>query len=224
MRVGGLGGSNDFLLGCIGLAVSDVITDGSGKQQRFLQHQTNLAAQAVQRDIAHIMPINRDAPAGHVIKARDQVDDTAFPAARRPHNANHLIGLCLKCDVTKRFRPVFAVLQTYILKADMPLDAREGLCARVISENNRLIEGLENAAGAAGSGAKLLDDEAQTLNGICQQQNIAVERDNRSDGEGMVDDLGSALPEHQRCTYRDQKRHNRKVGAPGVGKSHLIPV
>ena len=45
----------------IGPAEGDVVADGAGEERRLLQHDADLRAQRIERDVAHVVAVDRDA-------------------------------------------------------------------------------------------------------------------------------------------------------------------
>src|SRR5437879_4935714 len=60
VRTGGLGGGDDFFVGCVRVTVSDVLGDAGCEQHRFLQHNGELAAQVGNAVFANIFAIQQD--------------------------------------------------------------------------------------------------------------------------------------------------------------------
>ena len=56
--LGGTGRRLDVGLRGIGAAVGDVLADGAAEQHGLLQHDADMAAQALQRHVAHVVPVD----------------------------------------------------------------------------------------------------------------------------------------------------------------------
>ena len=73
MRACKPGSQHDILPGSARPAVNDVIHHAAGKKIDILLHHADGPAQAFKLQAFHILPVDQDAAAAHVIKAGDQV-------------------------------------------------------------------------------------------------------------------------------------------------------
>ncbi len=60
MRFGRSGRGLDLGIGHVGAAVRDVGPHGVGEQEALLEHHADLAAQRIERDVAHVDAVDRD--------------------------------------------------------------------------------------------------------------------------------------------------------------------
>lgn len=90
VRRGLLGGGFDLGLAGLGIGIGDVGADRVVEQERLLGDQGDVMAQARQGQAAHVAPVQGDRAGGHVIEARDQVQDGALAAARRADQGHGL--------------------------------------------------------------------------------------------------------------------------------------
>lgn len=75
----------------------------------FLRHHADLLAERVERDAAHIVPVDQDPPADGVIEPRGhQVNQRRLPGAARPDQGDELARLHCEADI---FQRVFARLR-----------------------------------------------------------------------------------------------------------------
>ena len=63
MRGRGPGGGDDLFLAGVGPAERDVVADRAREERRFLEDDADLRAQRLERDVAHVEPVDRDLPA-----------------------------------------------------------------------------------------------------------------------------------------------------------------
>ena len=99
MRVGGAGRGDNFFACCAGFAVGDVFGDGAEKQERLLQHQTDVLTVLGHRHRADIDTVDQDGAFAHIVKAADQVDHRTLARSAVPHQADHLARLDRHADV-----------------------------------------------------------------------------------------------------------------------------
>ncbi len=116
-----LGGLLHLLQGGAGLAVNDVVKDGAGEQVDLLLHGADGAPEAFQGKVPHIMPVYHDLPAGHIIKAGNQVAQRGFAGAAGPHQGHALPRRHLQVDLVQHKAGVILIAEADILKGDLPL-------------------------------------------------------------------------------------------------------
>ncbi len=69
-----------------------------------MQDDADLAAEAGQGDIAHVVAVDAHAAAGHVVEAWQQVDERALASAGGAQDRDRLPGLDRKADVAQHVR------------------------------------------------------------------------------------------------------------------------
>ena len=72
VRVGHAAGPLHLVIGRAGLADQQVVPDRAVEQQAFLEHHADVGAQAVQGDVAQVLPVDGDAAGGRVPQALQQ--------------------------------------------------------------------------------------------------------------------------------------------------------
>ena len=70
--------------------VGDVGAHGVVEEHRLLRHEADLLAQARERRVAHVDAVDQDRALGHVVEARQQVDERGLAGAARAHDRHHL--------------------------------------------------------------------------------------------------------------------------------------
>ena len=73
-------------------AIGDVVADRVVEQHGVLRHHADRRAQAVLREVAQIVAVDQDAPAGHVVEAEQQAADGRFAGAGRPDDRELAAG------------------------------------------------------------------------------------------------------------------------------------
>ncbi len=82
MGRGRLGRGDDIRLAGAEAAERDVVADRIVEQRHVLADDGDGAAQAVERDIAHVLAVNGDAASIHVIQTRNEIDDRRLAGPR----------------------------------------------------------------------------------------------------------------------------------------------
>ena len=64
----------------------------------------------LERNVAHIVTVNQNAPAADVKETRNQVHQRALPSAARSHDRQHLSGFHFQIDAMQYGRRILAVV------------------------------------------------------------------------------------------------------------------
>jgi hypothetical protein len=74
------------------VAVVNVVADGVVEQRCILRHNTNRASQAVERDVANVLPVDKDAAFLGVVKAEEEAEDRGLAAAAGADDGDFFAG------------------------------------------------------------------------------------------------------------------------------------
>ena len=105
-----------LFLGGVRHGIGNVVEDGAFEDHRFLRHHPGVRVQAAQREVAHVMPIERDLPPLHVPQAHEQAGDGGFPAAGMPDQRRHLPGGQMQIEAGEE-RMAFLIGEIDVLQA-----------------------------------------------------------------------------------------------------------
>ena len=97
--VGQFGGGVHFLVGRVRSPKADVVHHGGAEQEGILQHDADLLAQRFGGDVAHVDAVDLDRAVGHIVEARQQVDDGGLARAGRADDGDGLPGFGGEGDV-----------------------------------------------------------------------------------------------------------------------------
>ena len=121
----GLRGRHDLLGRGVGPAEGDVLGDGAGEEEPLLRHDAELAAQRVLRDVAQVVPVDRDPPFGRVVEAGDQLRDRRLAGAGVADERDRRAGRHVELDPVQHLRERRAVAEADVLEVDVPVDPRQ---------------------------------------------------------------------------------------------------
>ena len=124
MDAGGLGRALDLFLGRFRAAVGDVVADGADEQEDVLLDDADVPAQRIERHVADVHAVDRDAPARDVVEARDEVHDGGLAAAGGPSRAMTLPGFGIDVDAGEDGAQV-VVAEGNVFEADVAFDVLE---------------------------------------------------------------------------------------------------
>ena len=133
-----------YLFTCrIKTSVKNVIINRTVEQHCFLRYNTNLLTQGIQRNLADILPINRNTAVSRIVETRQQAGYGRFTRTGRTDKGNHFAGLNLEGNMAEHFF-VFVISKAYIIKAYIAFYLRQSLGIRCIFNNLRQIQYVEN--------------------------------------------------------------------------------
>ena len=89
---GCLGGRLDLLLRGLGPSVGDVVAHGADEEEDILLDGADAGPQGLELEVANVDPIDGDRALGHVVEARQEVDDGGLAAAGGAERAMILPG------------------------------------------------------------------------------------------------------------------------------------
>ena len=72
---------HDLFHGCRGLAVGDILPDGSAEEVYILLYNTDLISKTLQRQLPYILSVNADGSAGDIIEPGQQRADRRLAAS-----------------------------------------------------------------------------------------------------------------------------------------------
>ena len=110
-------------------------------------------AQRLERHLAHVVAVDQHLAAGHVVEARDQVDDAALAAAGGAEDGHRLARLGLEADVLEHRFAAAKVAEADIGKLHSALHRRQRHGARLV---RHLVVGVQDLVDAIGAGAAWL--------------------------------------------------------------------
>ncbi len=102
--VRGDGGRPDGLLGGLGPAVGDVVADRAVDEQRLLEHDGDVAAQAGPGQVAQVVAVEQHPPGRRVERAQQQPGQRGLAGPAGPDDRGHLTGAQHERDVLERGR------------------------------------------------------------------------------------------------------------------------
>ena len=117
-RRGARGGEHLFIGHVTPDAIGDVVADGAREEERLLLDDADLAAQVASGVLRQWLAVQSDRPAGRLIKARQQVDQTGLARPGGAHQRDDLAGFAREADVTQH-RRLAVVAEVHMVEADL---------------------------------------------------------------------------------------------------------
>ena len=121
VRVRHLRRLDDFLVGGVGLRVLDVVADRAGEEVRLLQHDADLGAQRVLRDVLDVDVVDHDRAFRHIVQTHQEIDEGRLAGAGMPDHADHLALLHVEVDALED-RVVGVIAEGHVLEPDVAFD------------------------------------------------------------------------------------------------------
>ena len=186
------GRGHDLLVGGVQFAVADVLTHVAGENERVLQHDAHLPAQAFQRHGTHVVAVNRNRAFGDVVETRQQVDDRGFAGTRRTDQRNRLAWLDMQVDQVQDVAAVRLIAEDDVVEVDAALDLRQIDGVRRVADLRLHIQRLEDALEIRRAGDELVVEVSDADYRVPEVVRVADERDQHTRGHVHTAETGDA--------------------------------
>ena len=176
----------NFGAGRAGAAIGDVLRHRAAEQVNVLLHDADGPAQAVQRHAAHVLAVNQDLAARHIIEAGDQVAQRRLAAAGRPDERDILARADVQINVAQDLVVVVGVLKADVVKVDAAVLHDQRLRVGGVGDGDGRIHDLGKALNAGHAALELLGKLDDTSNRRNQCRDIQHIRDKVARADGSV--------------------------------------
>ena len=208
--MGGLRRGLDLGLRGLGPGQRDVLAHRAGLEPGVLQDHAEILPEAVARDTAHIVPVDGDRAAVHVVKAHEQIDERRLAAARRADDGDALAGADIEVHILEQ-RRLRHVAERHMLQRDAARHVRERFRIRRVGDLLRLVHEREDTSSAGDSVLQLGDNAGNfverlgVLVGIAEENRQAADRDRARDGGHRACEADTSI-DHTGHKARDRVR------------------
>ena len=134
VRLRGPRGGLDFLECGVRLAICDVRPHAVGEEEALFEHDTDLAAQRRDCDVADVVPVDAQSARAHLVKARHHIGHSRLAASARAYESHGLAGRDAKLETTEHRRSV-AVGESDIVEHHLAHDRRQFNCPGGIDDS-----------------------------------------------------------------------------------------
>ena len=141
------------------VAVAEVAGDRAAEEEGPLGDDPDALPEVLARHLADVHAVHQQRPAGHVVEARDQVDQRGLAAAGRAHDGGRLAGLGGERDVVQHRLLRAGVAELDVAELDRAGDRRAGRARAVAvrGHDGRHGHRLQGVLDARLDGQDLLD-------------------------------------------------------------------
>ena len=192
VRMHGLGSGHDLLVGGVQFAVADVLTHVAGEDERVLQHDAHLPAQAFQRDGTHVVAVDRHRAFGDVVETRQQVDDRGFARSCRADQRDGFARLHMQIDQIQNVAAVLLVAKDDVVEIDATLDRWQCDGVGRISDFRLHVERFEDTFQIRRAGDELVVEVSDADYRVPEVVRVADERDQHTRGHVYTAETGDA--------------------------------
>ena len=203
------------------LAVGKVFVYGARKQPGVLQHHGIGAAQAGAGEGKDLLSVHGDGTGICIVKAHQQVDDSGFARARRPHYGNHLAGLRGQREAVQHRSA--AVAEAHAAQCHCAAHTGKLPCAGSIRGLLCFIQQLEHALGGSQRGLQLADDVGKFVDGTGKFAGIQYERGHAAQADAARHVQQRAEQAHQ-CQRQIIDEVDARPGRTGKGVRLIVGV
>src|SRR6266478_8543133 len=209
VRIRELRGLDNLFLAAVGPPVSDVLPHRGAKQDRVLQHESDLRAQALELVVANVYSVDEDPPRGRIVESRHQTDDRGFSCSRGARNPDELAGRDREAQVPQH-RDRGIVAERHAIEADRPAEPSRVARVRTLGDAHVDIEDCADALHpdrCLGNGAAHLRD---VLHGFEELAEIRKKDRERSDRHCGGRHERGAPPEDEAGAEGHDHGHDRR--------------
>ena len=206
----------NFGAGRAGAAIGDVLRYRAAEQVNVLLHDADGPAQAVQRHAAHVLAVNQDLAARHIIETGDQVAQRCLAAAGRPDERDILARADMQINVAQDLVVVVGVLKADVVKVDAAVLHDQRLRVGGIGDGDGRIHDLGKALDAGHAALELLGKFDDTADGRDQRRDIQHIRDKVARADGPVHKGQSARQNDNKVHQTVKKPRGRVECRHGV--------
>ena len=115
-------GGDDFRLGSIRVSKGDIFPDGRREELALLKADCYVFPQSVQSIFFYVDLVEQDAAVHRIIKARDQVYQSALSGPGRTDDGDRLPGCDLEADIRENADPASGIGKVHVLEAEAARD------------------------------------------------------------------------------------------------------
>src|SRR5262249_3109865 len=155
-------------------AVGDVVAHRSAEEQRLLQDDPHLAAQAGQRDLAQVVAVDAHAAGGDVVEAWEQIDQGALARAGCAENRDSPARRDLEAEAAQTLLLVARVTEVDLVEFDQAKDWRQDAGAGRVLYLQRSVEDLVDPGGRGARAPDTGGEKADRQDREEQEAEVAV--------------------------------------------------
>ena len=207
---------------CLWAPKGNVVTDRPRKEVGLLQDNSDLSTQRLDGDFPHILPIDQNPPCRHIIKARDQVDDAAFAASRRPQNRHRFARLRHKAHLAQHQFAAADVPKGNSIELNFTPDEGQSVRPWPICH---VVGGIQNLIDPLCTDrrlAHLRDDKPQLTQREKNVQQIQAKFLPGADRQRSIQDLPPPKVKHSCLAQIGHQKNHRKQKAEGARDGNLL--
>ncbi len=198
----------DIGFGRVGMADQQVLAHAGREQGRFLERESDLRAQAAQRQVTYVVPVEEHAARVHVVQPREQRGNTRLAGARGADERERLARMDLEIEPAQHRLLVSGIAEVDGVESHFTVGAAERDRARPVGDD-RL--GVEHFPHPARGGLGLFghrEDPGELFDREHQDQQIRHERDEATHGQRARRHRKRADQQHRgERDVRDQTEH-----------------
>src|SRR4051812_7731062 len=195
-----------LLFGSMRRAVSNVLGNREGEQERLLQHKGYLLPEAAQLDICYIMPIYEHGPAPRVEQSSDKGGESALTGTGWADNSHSMARLNVKGKLCKD-RNTRLIAESDIIQEYLPLYSLESIRPRLALYLFFGFQYLHNALAACCRVLHCGGGIREGFERCVQRTKVGQKDEHAADGQLSVERMSGAYPEDGRRTNCRHRSH-----------------
>ena len=180
MGVGRLPRLHDLIETRAGLAVTDILRNGSAEQKGLLQDNADLGPQILQPKFPDIHPVDLDGSSIDVVKPANQVHRGGLSHTRLAHKPDHLARFDVQFDVEQHGFG-FVIAKGHVSEPHPAFHLWYGGRIGIRVSFRRRIDDLEDALGPHEGACHPVIDHSKPLQWTVKQPHITIKRHQRAE-------------------------------------------
>ena len=136
-------------------ADQEVLAHARREEGRLLEREADLGAQAAQREVAHVVPVERDPTAGRVVQAASNVAIVVLPAPVAPTSASVSPGLDREVDPAQHDLVGARIHELHALESNLAASTCERGRARSVGDERLGVEHLPTRPAAVSASSAI---------------------------------------------------------------------
>ena len=220
VRTGGLGGRHDLVLAGVRACIGDVLRDGGGEQDGFLEHDGELVPQIGEPEVAQVHTVEKDRAAGRVIEAGHQADERGLARSGGPRDPERGSGIHGEGHAVENGR-VARVGEADVAELEATRRPLERAGVRPLGHVGTFVEELEGPLGAGERGLQGAERAAHRLERAIELREVRHHQEQLAQRDPARLHTADADDQDRGCAQRRGQVDEAAEDTVGCGDAHL---
>jgi len=176
------------------VSVAQVVGHGAAEQEGLLRHKADPAPQILEREPAHVDPVDEHSPSSHVVKARDETDERRLAAPGTADDGDRLARLDAEVDAGEHRLLGVRVAELDVTELDAADERHVAHGVRGVDDGRLGVQHLLDALGRGGGAGHHHEQDGRHDDREEDLDDVGEEGGQIADRHGALGDLLAAEP------------------------------